>query len=594
MDQATSSSWKLLSWPASSKKLPSEKPPKKVSALKRRLQAHAAIARSLSPFCARTSFDSAATHAAGEENKCLVSLSAFMEACSRCTSSALRDVHVPTAVLHLPHHQKAYIEAVHHHLLYAHVPRYQSKAPLSKRPKNRASLINGNASHTEESHVSILHRDEYVKNTAPDVKILESHECDENKLRSCKQAKHQKKVHKQAEPSTRTGNIDVAHNSKHRHCYDKQKDSPVPIRIGDNRSDEPAPHNMSSSSKILRLPLPTRDSTRKNSVKHAQVLEPTLSSLKDVSRIQTEVQKKPSYVKKRATLIPQLEADLYVCTTAHIVEQHKGKLRALEGDVHHYHKHQTIWEEKLHQLHNQDPPLLQNTQHKYAINNTNSVKKGFKDMVYQRKECSNETKLYLSDSTSFKRTRPYPRNASSLEDYKDHMNPCKSSPLSYKPLQAYQELGDQPLQKASEFSHANKNLPLKLTPSNVVTAHNKQQNPSLPFEARSVEGPARTKHNQEIKTKLINLDDCNVSGAVWMQDTLPVVKYSRDPYMDFHNSMLEMLLGRGLKDLHELQDMFVCYVLLNSPCNQKHIERAFRDLLTDLYMCKLSKSSQAQ
>ncbi|MCO5583945.1 hypothetical protein L7F22_037863 [Adiantum nelumboides] len=586
MDQATSSSWKLLSWPlssASSKKLPSEKPPKKVSALKRRLRAHAAIARSLSPFCARTSFDSAATHAASEENKCLVSLSASMQACSRCTSSALRDVHVPTAVLHWPHHQKAYIEAVHHHLLYAHVPRYQSKAPLSKRPKNSSSLINGYASHTEESHVSILHRDVYVKNTAPDVKILESHECDENKLRSCKQAKHQKKVHKQAEPSTRTGNIDVAHNSKHRHSYHKQKDSPVPIRICDNRSDEPAPRNMSSSSKGLRLPLPTRDSTRENSVKHAQVLEPTSSSSsKDVSRIQTEVQKKPSYVKKRATLIPQLEADLYVCTTAHIVEQHKGKLRALEEDVHHYHKHQTIWEEKLHQLQNQDPPLLKNTQHKYAINNKNPVKKGFKDMVYQRKECSNETKLYLSDSTSFKKTRLYLRNASSLEDYKGHTNPCKSLPLSYKPMQAYQALSDQPLQKASEFSQ---------TPSKVVTAHNKQQNPALP---RSVEGPARTKHNQEIKTKLINLDDCNLSGGVWMQDTLPVVKYSRDPYMDFHNSMLEMLLGRGLKDLHELQDMFVCYVLLNSPCNQKHIERAFRDLLTDLYMCKLAKSSRAQ
>lgn len=83
-------------------------------------------------------------------------------------------------------------------------------------------------------------------------------------------------------------------------------------------------------------------------------------------------------------------------------------------------------------------------------------------------------------------------------------------------------------------------------------------------------------------------DKATASGpAEWMNEAVPVVKYSFDPYMDFHESMLEMLLGRRLRDVHELQEMFVCFVLLNSPRHHHYIENAFRNLLTDLYESKL-------
>ncbi|KAI5059926.1 hypothetical protein GOP47_0024346, partial [Adiantum capillus-veneris] len=155
------------------------------------------------------------------------------------------------------------------------------------------------------------------------------------------------------------------------------------------------------------------------------------------------------------------------------------------------------------------------------------------------------------NSSAFKETHHYPRAASFFKEYKGHMNPSKSLSPSCKPLKAYQAHDDPPLQKASEFSYANKDLSLKLTPLNAANGHSKQQDPAIHKEGRV---GARMRHDHE-KVKLSKPDDCDtLSGGIWMQDTLPVVKYSNDPYVDFHNSMLEMLLGRGLKDLHELQD----------------------------------------
>lgn len=76
----------------------------------------------------------------------------------------------------------------------------------------------------------------------------------------------------------------------------------------------------------------------------------------------------------------------------------------------------------------------------------------------------------------------------------------------------------------------------------------------------------------------------------WMEESLPVVKYSYEPCVDFYDSMLEMVMGRGFTDLKEMEDMFACYVVLNSPHHHHHIEEAFTNLLTDLYKSKVLTS----
>eukprot|EP01018_Ginkgo_biloba_P037389 Gb_13493 [translate_table: standard] len=71
-----------------------------------------------------------------------------------------------------------------------------------------------------------------------------------------------------------------------------------------------------------------------------------------------------------------------------------------------------------------------------------------------------------------------------------------------------------------------------------------------------------------------------INGSV--KDSVALVKYSYNPYKDFRDSMLQMILIKHLDSPSDLEDLLYCYFSLNSPENYDFIKDAFRDLWIEL------------
>lgn len=70
---------------------------------------------------------------------------------------------------------------------------------------------------------------------------------------------------------------------------------------------------------------------------------------------------------------------------------------------------------------------------------------------------------------------------------------------------------------------------------------------------------------------------CEVVG-----DTNAVVKYVEDPDQELWESMVEMIVGNGLWELHNLECLLYCYLSLNDSPLHHTIERTFLRVLCDL------------
>ncbi|KAJ8626253.1 hypothetical protein MRB53_019560 [Persea americana] len=58
-------------------------------------------------------------------------------------------------------------------------------------------------------------------------------------------------------------------------------------------------------------------------------------------------------------------------------------------------------------------------------------------------------------------------------------------------------------------------------------------------------------------------------------ESLCVVKYSVDPFVDFRESIMEMIRHIGVRDWKEMEELAYCYVVLNPPDVHGFIEDAF-------------------
>lgn len=65
----------------------------------------------------------------------------------------------------------------------------------------------------------------------------------------------------------------------------------------------------------------------------------------------------------------------------------------------------------------------------------------------------------------------------------------------------------------------------------------------------------------------------DVRGA--FSESICAVKYSSDPFMDFRQSILEMIEEVGVKDWEEMEELVYCYVALNSADVHPLIAHAF-------------------
>ncbi|XP_047976573.1 transcription repressor OFP7-like [Salvia hispanica] len=63
-----------------------------------------------------------------------------------------------------------------------------------------------------------------------------------------------------------------------------------------------------------------------------------------------------------------------------------------------------------------------------------------------------------------------------------------------------------------------------------------------------------------------------------IQNSVAVVKDSDDPYQDFRQSMLQMILEKQIYSTNDLQQLLDCFLKLNSPCHHEVIVRAFAEI----------------
>lgn len=449
------------------------------------------------------------------------------------------------------------------------------------------------------------------------VKRIEALGCNEIVIKPSKQEQpHQLKHYIESEVITR-GESKPEKYGKSRHELEVYSfDSANSNLVWHSHRDPPTLSSSSSKQGIHRPKVPSLDGRVNDPILRAShgYKASSAKSKQTVSQHEPHHGKSSSVTKQAAYKSPSLEAELYVCTTAHVLEQHKGKMKSFkEAGMHDDSCKHLSWKD-MHRYKDGDP------RSQPAIHDNHAAS----EPPPKSKHCSLSKGLETSwqvseDSRSLKESKSLKARADqrtnkdpslsymSVKDYQKSKERCAGKdPLSVKCSRSYTNKDPslsfksddsftnmEPLAlKGSEFcenkdllslksseSYAKKNLSSKLTPSPVY---------------RDTQGDYNAaKARQKVRIMRLGHHD-KVSDGIWMQDTLPVVKYSHNPYKDFHSSMLEMLLERGIKNLHELQDMFVCYVLLNSPCNQKYIEAAFRDLLTDLYKCKLMKSLQVE
>ncbi|KAL5976452.1 hypothetical protein ACLOJK_020785 [Asimina triloba] len=70
-------------------------------------------------------------------------------------------------------------------------------------------------------------------------------------------------------------------------------------------------------------------------------------------------------------------------------------------------------------------------------------------------------------------------------------------------------------------------------------------------------------------------------GAIWgcriSRESVAVVKESKDPYLDFHHSMLQMIVEKEIYAQDDLRRLLHCFLSLNSPSNHPTIVHAFCD-----------------
>ncbi|KAI5410929.1 transcription repressor OFP6 [Lathyrus oleraceus] len=70
-------------------------------------------------------------------------------------------------------------------------------------------------------------------------------------------------------------------------------------------------------------------------------------------------------------------------------------------------------------------------------------------------------------------------------------------------------------------------------------------------------------------------------------DSIAVEKESKDPYEDFRNSILQMILERKIYAERELEVLLECFLQLNAKCHHQVIVEAFMEICEEIFPKKL-------
>ncbi|CAI9105712.1 OLC1v1004704C1 [Oldenlandia corymbosa var. corymbosa] len=75
-------------------------------------------------------------------------------------------------------------------------------------------------------------------------------------------------------------------------------------------------------------------------------------------------------------------------------------------------------------------------------------------------------------------------------------------------------------------------------------------------------------------------------------DSVAVLKDSDDPYQDFRQSMLQMILEKEIYTKDDLQELLNCFLELNSSSHHKVIVQAFMDIWNGVIRLKEAQNAQ--
>ncbi|KAI3794801.1 hypothetical protein L1987_37440 [Smallanthus sonchifolius] len=74
-----------------------------------------------------------------------------------------------------------------------------------------------------------------------------------------------------------------------------------------------------------------------------------------------------------------------------------------------------------------------------------------------------------------------------------------------------------------------------------------------------------------------------LQGSGWLSgSSLAVEKDSSDPYVDFRDSMLQMIVEKEIYGKDDLQELLNCFLQLNSPYYHAIIVRAFTEIWNNI------------
>ncbi|RVW86670.1 Transcription repressor OFP6 [Vitis vinifera] len=79
-----------------------------------------------------------------------------------------------------------------------------------------------------------------------------------------------------------------------------------------------------------------------------------------------------------------------------------------------------------------------------------------------------------------------------------------------------------------------------------------------------------------------------ISPSQKLSESIAVVKDSNDPYHDFRQSMLQMILEKQIFSKGDLQELLKCFLQLNSPCHHDVIIQAFMEIWNGVISERLS------
>ncbi|RHN56961.1 putative transcription factor OFP family [Medicago truncatula] len=137
---------------------------------------------------------------------------------------------------------------------------------------------------------------------------------------------------------------------------------------------------------------------------------------------------------------------------------------------------------------------------------------------------------------------------------------------------------------------------IKIKPSNVLEpsqkpkiSFNQNTNPNT-LTSPTTSHDANT-HDKDFTSTTISNDNNNnyriLKPATKLIDSIAVEKESKEPYEDFRNSILQMILEREIYSENDLQELLECFLQLNAKCHHHVIVEAFMETCEEIFPKKL-------